>query len=64
MLVHKFVISGTIEECIDEMIVEKRGLSVEILFPGAEVEAEVNVTEISDDELLRMVRLDVIRGGT
>ncbi len=59
---HKFVTSGTIEERIDEMIVEKRGLASEILSPGAE--AEVNVTEMSDDELLRMVRLDVTRGGT
>ena len=28
-----------------------------------EAEAEVKLTEMSDDELLRMVRLDVTRGG-
>jgi len=59
VFVHKFVTSGTIEERIDEMIVQKRGLAAEILSAGT----EVNVTEMSDDELLRMVRLDVTRGG-
>jgi len=59
VFVHKFVTSGTIEERIDEMIVQKRGLAAEILSAGT----EVNVTEMSDDELLRMVRLDVTREG-
>ena len=57
VLVHKFVTSGTIEERIDELIAEKRGLAEDILEGGA----ERALTEMSDDELLRMVSLDIER---
>ena len=55
VLVHKFVCRGTIEERIDEMIAEKRQLSAEVL-SGA---AEASLTELSNDELLAMVSLDI-----
>ena len=57
VLVHKFVTSGTIEERIDEMIAEKRGLAEDILAGGA----EKAITEMSDKELLSMVSLDIER---
>ncbi|MFQ5474191.1 MAG: DEAD/DEAH box helicase, partial [Dehalococcoidia bacterium] len=57
VLVHKFVTSGTIEERIDEMIAEKRQLADEILA----TDGEVNLTELPDDELIQLVRLDVTR---
>lgn len=57
VLVHKFVTTGTIEERIDALIREKQDLADEILSG----EQEVNVTELSDDELLDLVRLDVTR---
>jgi len=57
VLVHKFVTTGTVEERIDELIEEKRQLADEILAG----DGEVNLTELPDDELLRLVRLDVTR---
>ncbi|MCL4215931.1 MAG: DEAD/DEAH box helicase [Candidatus Hydrogenedentes bacterium] len=57
VLVHKFVTSGTIEERVDALIEEKRRLADELLTGGG----EVNLTELPDDELLRLVRLDVSR---
>jgi len=57
VLVHKLITSGTIEERIDEMIAEKRQLADEILA----TEGEVNLTELPDEELIRLVRLDVTR---
>ncbi|MCP4644089.1 MAG: DEAD/DEAH box helicase [bacterium] len=57
VLVHKFVTRGTVEEHIDALIEEKRKLAAELL--GGE--GEVNLTELPDDELLRLVRLDVTR---
>jgi len=57
VLVHKFVTSGTVEERIDALIEEKRQLADELL-AGA---GEVNLTELPDDQLLRLVRLDVTR---
>ncbi len=55
VLVHKFVCRGTIEEKIDTMIQAKRALSDELL-SGAE---EIRLTEMKDDELLRLVALDL-----
>ena len=55
VLVHKFVCRGTIEEKIDALIEQKRGLSDEILSGGG----EAWLTELSSDELLRMVSLDL-----
>jgi superfamily II DNA or RNA helicase len=55
VLVHKFVCRGTIEEKIDALIESKRALS-EGLLAGA---SEVNLTELADEELLRLVALDI-----
>ena len=55
VLVHKFVCRGTVEERIDELIAAKQGLSDEILSQGA----ESSLTEMSDEELLAMVSLDL-----
>ena len=52
---HKFVCRGTIEERIDEMITGKRQLSTEVLSGTA----ESSLTELSNDELLSMVSLDI-----
>ena len=55
VLVHKFVCRGTVEEKIDELIASKQALSDEVLTGGA----EVALTEMSNDELISMVSLDV-----
>jgi len=55
VLVHKFVCRGTIEEKIDELIESKKQLSRELLEGGA----ELNLTELKDEELLRLVALDL-----
>ena len=55
VLVHKFICRGTIEEKIDALIEAKQGLSNEILEGGA----ETRLTEMSNDELIRMVSLDI-----
>ena len=55
VLVHKFVCRGTVEEHIDELIAGKQQLSDEILSGGA----ESILTEMSNDELLALVSLDM-----
>jgi hypothetical protein len=55
VLVHKFVCRGTVEEKIDELIESKKNLSKELLEGGG----ELNLTELKDDELLRLVALDL-----
>ncbi|HOR36700.1 MAG TPA: DEAD/DEAH box helicase [Polyangiaceae bacterium] len=55
VLVHKFVCRGTVEEKIDELIESKKQLSQELLEGGA----ELNLTEMKDEELLRLVALDL-----
>jgi non-specific serine/threonine protein kinase len=55
VLVHKFVCRGTVEEKIDAMLGAKQKLSRELLTGGG----EAVLTELSDDELLGMVRLDI-----
>ena len=55
VLVHKFVCRGTVEEKIDELIESKKQLSKELLEGGG----EMNLTELGDDELLRLVALDL-----
>ena len=57
VLVHKFITTGTVEEKIDAMITEKQKMADEILSSGK----EVNLTELPDDEILRLVSLDVTR---
>ena len=59
VLVHKFMTTGTVEERIDEMIAEKRKLADDILAG----DAEVNLTELSDEALMDLVRLDVTRAA-
>ena len=51
--------TGTVEERIDEMIAEKRKLADDILAG----DAEVNLTELSDEALMDLVRLDVTRAA-
>jgi non-specific serine/threonine protein kinase len=55
VLVHKFVCRGTIEEKIDALIESKRQISGALLEGGA----ELNLTELKDDELLKLVALDL-----
>ncbi len=55
VLVHKFVCRGTLEERIDAMIESKGGLSEEFL-AGSN---EIDVTEMDDAALLRLVALDL-----
>jgi non-specific serine/threonine protein kinase len=55
VLVHKFVCRGTVEEKIDQLIESKRQLSQELLEGGA----DLLLTELQDDELLKLVALDL-----
>lgn len=57
VLVHKFVTRGTIEERIDALIADKQKLSDELLAGGG----EVKLSELPDEQLLELVRLDVNR---
>jgi non-specific serine/threonine protein kinase len=60
VLVHKFVTQGTVEERIDEMIRDKTELAGALL----EGSAERKLTELTNEELLRMVSLDIHRAET
>jgi len=55
VLIHKFVTYGTLEEKIDEMIKEKQSLADSLFADGG----EKLVTEMSDAELMDLVKLDV-----
>jgi len=55
VLVHKFVCKGTVEEKIDVLIESKKKLSNELLEGGG----ELNLTELKDEDLLRLVTLDL-----
>ncbi len=55
VLVHKFVCRGTVEERIDQLIDSKRRLSEDLLEGGA----EMLLTEMQDDDLLKLVALDL-----
>ncbi|MSU63533.1 MAG: DEAD/DEAH box helicase [Pedosphaera sp.] len=57
VLVHKFVCRGTIEERIDALITSKKELADSVL--GPEGGAGTLLTEMSNDELLRFVALDL-----
>lgn len=54
VMAHKLICRGTIEERIDQMIDEKKVLSAEVLRGGA----EVVLSEMGSDELLKLVALD------
>jgi non-specific serine/threonine protein kinase len=56
VLVHKFICRGTIEERIDQLIESKRQMTEDFL---SEAGGEVNLTEMSDQDLLALVRLDL-----
>jgi superfamily II DNA or RNA helicase len=55
VLVHKFVCRGTVEERIDQLIDSKRQLSQDLLEGGG----EMLLTEMRDEELLKLVALDL-----
>ena len=55
VLVHKFICRGTVEEKIDVLIESKKGLSDELLTGGD----EINLTEMTNDDIMRMVSLDL-----
>ncbi|MGD0228318.1 MAG: DEAD/DEAH box helicase [Terriglobia bacterium] len=55
VLVHKFVCRGTVEEKIDQLIESKRQISKDVLEGGA----ELVLTELKDEELLKLVALDI-----
>jgi SNF2 family DNA or RNA helicase len=55
VLVHKFVCRGTVEDKIDKLIESKQALSRDLLEGGAELQ----LTELKDDELLDLVKMDI-----
>ena len=55
VLVHKFICQGTVEDRIDQLIESKQQLVQDVLEGGA----ELLLTEMSDRELLDLVRLDI-----
>ncbi len=55
VMVHKFVCRGTVEDKIDALIASKQQLTRELLEGGA----ELNLTELDDAALLRLVSLDL-----
>jgi non-specific serine/threonine protein kinase len=57
VLVHKFLCRGTVEEKIDAILRDKQSLSDELVESGG----EAMLTELSTDELIRVVSLDVSR---
>jgi SNF2 family DNA or RNA helicase len=59
VLVHKLVCRGTVEERIDALLEEKRTLARDLIEGGG----EVRLTELDDEELLRLVALD-LRGAS
>ena len=55
VLVHKFVCRGTVEDKIDRLIESKQVLVKDVLEGGAELQ----LTELGDRELLKLVALDI-----
>ncbi|HOG49063.1 MAG TPA: DEAD/DEAH box helicase, partial [Lentisphaeria bacterium] len=55
VLVHKFICKGTLEEKIDQLIMSKQDLANELLADGS----DKILTEMSNDELLDLVQLDL-----
>ncbi|MBF0183924.1 MAG: DEAD/DEAH box helicase [Magnetococcales bacterium] len=55
VLVHKFVCKGTLEEKIDTLLEAKKSLTKDLLGDSG----EINVTEMTNDELLRLVAFDL-----
>jgi non-specific serine/threonine protein kinase len=55
VIVHKFVCRGTLEEKIDDLIASKKQLSEELFGK----ENEINLTEMSNEQLMSFVSLDL-----
>ena len=55
VIVHKFITTGTIEEKIDRMISQKTELAQSVIGDGG----ESWITEMSNDELMNMLRLEM-----
>ena len=55
VMVHKFVCQGTVEEKIEALIESKKSLSEDVLAGSG----EISLTEMKDDDLLRLVALDL-----
>ena len=55
VLVHKFICKGTVEDKIDMLIESKKRLSEDLLEGGA----ESLLTEMTNDELLKLIALDL-----
>ncbi|HUI97431.1 MAG TPA: DEAD/DEAH box helicase [Xanthobacteraceae bacterium] len=55
VLVHKFICRGTVEDKIDQLIESKARLAGDILGGGA----DIMLTEMKDDELMKLVTLDL-----
>ena len=55
VLVHKFVCRGTVAQKIDALIESKRQLANDLLEGGG----EINLTELDDTQLLKLVALDI-----
>ena len=55
VMVHKFVCQGTVEEKIESLIESKKSLSDDVLAGSG----EISLTEMKDDDLLRLVALDL-----
>ncbi|HEX2829767.1 MAG TPA: DEAD/DEAH box helicase [Burkholderiales bacterium] len=60
VLVHKFVCRGTLEEKIDAMIASKRRLSEDVLAG----DAETILTEMSNEQIMKLVALDIHAAAT
>jgi non-specific serine/threonine protein kinase len=55
VLVHTFITRGTVEEKIEVLMASKQKLARDLLERGE----EISLTELSDEELLRLVSLDL-----
>jgi superfamily II DNA or RNA helicase len=55
VLVHKFICRGTVEEKIDQLLETKKKLSTDLLEGGG----ELLLTEMKDEDLLKVVGLDL-----
>jgi len=55
VLVHKLICRGTVEDKIDRMIESEKQLAGDLLGGGA----DIVLTEMKDEELLRLVALDL-----
>ena len=54
VMVHKFVCRGSVEEKIDALIASKRELAENVVGAGG----ENWITELNNDELMKLLRLD------